>query len=260
VVSLKERKPYLSHRQVSGFLRHAQVWVSASTCYRILRPLGLVFTRAFREAPWKTSRYEPFRPNQLWAEDWTGLTILGLRFYLLTLMDLFSRYIVAWGVVRTVTSREVRNLLALGIMSQGIDTAPGKPTLRTDPGSPNMAGDFRAFLTHVGIRFSPGRVNRPTDNGRQERFYRTVKQEEIYCYPTYPSEEIARKSLSRYIAYYNEERPHQALWGFTPAYVHTVGNKALLLEEHRLQVRRAQAERIRQNSLMGKGKLTPSSA
>lgn len=244
IVALKMQEPHLSHRQISGLLRNDDVWVSESSCYRILKSVGLVWEWSLREAPWKKARYEPYRPNQIWAEDWTGLVIQGLRHYVLTILDVFSRYVVAWGIVKTVTQREVKNLVALAVMSEGIDSQEEKPILRTDPGSPNMAADVRLFLSEVGIRFSPGRVARPTDNARQERFYRTLKQEEIYCHLSYASLESARTSIARYIDYYNEIRPHQALFGYTPSQVHRVGNKSLLLEEYRLKVRQAQEVRL----------------
>jgi len=250
IVALKMKEPYLSHRQISGLLRNSDVWVSPSSCYRTLKSLGLVWEWSLREAPWKKARYEPFRPNQIWAEDWTGLVIGGLRHYVITILDVFSRYVVAWGLVKTVTQREVKNLVALAVMSEGIDGQADKPILRTDPGSPNMAADVRLFLQEVGIRFSPGRVARPTDNARQERFYRTLKQEEIYCHPSYASPESARTSIALYIDYYNEIRPHQALFGYTPTQVHQVGNKSLLLEEYRLKVRQAKEMRL-QKTLYG---------
>jgi len=251
IVALKIREPHLSHRQISGLLRNTDVWVSPSSCYRTLKSVGLVWEWSLREAPWKKARYEPFRPNQIWAEDWTGFVIQGLRHYVLTILDVFSRYVVAWGIVKTVTQREVKNLVALAVMSEGIDGQDDKPILRTDPGSPNMAADVRLFLSEVGIRFSPGRVARPTDNARQERFYRTLKQEEIYCHLSYASLESARTSIARYIDYYNGIRPHQALYGYTPTQVHRVGNKSLLLEEYRLKVRQAQDVRV-QRTLHGR--------
>jgi hypothetical protein len=60
----------------------------------------MVWEWSLREAPWKRLRYEPFRPNQISAEDWTGLVIRGVRQYLITIVDLFSRYVVAWGIAR----------------------------------------------------------------------------------------------------------------------------------------------------------------
>jgi len=71
IIECKKAQPQLSHRQISGYLRCDGFWVSPSSSYRILKARGWVEPRLFREAPWKTARYEPFRPNQIWGEDWT---------------------------------------------------------------------------------------------------------------------------------------------------------------------------------------------
>ncbi|MGC8908443.1 MAG: integrase core domain-containing protein [Desulfomonilaceae bacterium] len=108
---------------------------------------------------------------------------------------------------------------------------------------------MRIFLREIGVAFSPGRVARPTDNARQERFYRTLKQEEVYCHDGYVSLESARSSIGSWIDYYNEVRPHQALFGYTPAVVHRVGNKTQLLAEYRRKVEKAKHERRQQRIL-----------
>jgi len=209
--------------------------------------LGWILPQPLREAPWRAPHYEPFVPNQIWGEDWTGLSINGQRHYLLTIIDYFSRYIVAWGIVKTVSQREVKDLLAIAHISQGIEKADQKPLIRMDRGSANMAHGTRRLIKDLEMLISPSRVNRPTDNARQERWYRTVKQEEIYCYPTYPSMEIARQSLARYIEEYNERRPHQALWNYTPGYVHRLGNKTLLLRHHKKMVHIVKQQRLNAN-------------
>jgi putative transposase len=247
VVEKKELEPQLSHRQISGSLRSEGHWVSSSSCYRLLKPLGWISSPSLREAPWKVPRYEPFRPNQIWGEDWTILSIDSTRHYLLTIIDYFSRYIVAWGVVKTVTRREVQNLVALAYLSEGIEPEGPKPLLRADLGSPNMAHSTRRLIRDLEMVLSLSRVNRPTDNGRQERWYRTVKQEEIYCYGTYPTVEIARLSLSRYIRYYNEDRPHQSLWNYPPGHVHRLGNKTELLAQYKTMVRLVKEQRLQIN-------------
>jgi putative transposase len=244
IIEYKKRQPQLSHRQISGYLRSDGFWVSPSSCYRMFKALGWVEPRLFREAPWKTARYEPFRPNQIWGEDWTILTIAGVRYYLLTIIDYFSRFIVAWGIVKSVSQREVRNLPALAYMSEDIDQEASTPMIRFDQGSPNMAHSTRRLIEDLEMLFSPARAHRPTDNARQERWYRTVKQEEIYCYPTYPTEQIARYSLGKYIEEYNERRPHQALLNFTPGYVHRMGNKSVLYAQYKKQVQIVKEQRI----------------
>lgn len=254
VIKKKKRHPHLSHRKISGYLRHEGHWISEASCYRILRALGWVFPQPLREAPWKTPHYEPFAPNQVWGEDWTILSIKGLRHYLLTIIDYFSRYIVAWAIVKTVSQREVKDLLLIAYINEGIEHSEHKPLLRLDKGSPNMAYGTRRLIRDLEMVISPSRVNRPTDNARQERWYRTVKQEEIYCHEDYPSEEIARRCMARYIEEYHEVRPHQALWNYTPGFVHRLGNKTLLLEHRRRMIQIVKEHRLRSNrALMGVG-------
>jgi putative transposase len=208
-----------------------------------------MISQSLREAPWRVPHYEPYQPNQIWGEDWTLLNIARIRHYLLTIIDYFSRYIVAWGIVPSVTHREVQDLLALAYMSQGIERQDRKPLLRTDRGSPNLEGGTKRLIRDLEMIRSPGRTHRPTDNGRQERWYRTVKQEEIYLYPTYPCIEIARASLAGYIELYNERRPHQALWNYTPGYLHRLGNKSRLLEQHKFTVQIVKEQRFRTNRI-----------
>lgn len=249
VIEKKQTEPQLSHRQISGSLRQEGYYVSPSSCYRILKELGWIWPQSLREAPWKVPRYEPFRPNQIWGEDWTILTIADRRHYLLTIIDYFSRYIIAWGIVQTVTQKEVQNLLTLAYLSEGIEHQRQRPILRADLGSPNIARNTKRLIKDLEMLLSLSRVHRPTDNARQERWYRTVKQEEIYCYPSYPSIEIARSSLADYIHSYNEKRPHQALLNYTPGFVHHLGNKTKLMNLYRNSVQIVKKQRIFLNRL-----------
>jgi putative transposase len=258
ILDVKAKEPQLCHRAIAGTLRQDGIWLSESSCYRVLASEELVSPYERRPSPWQEPRYEPIGPNLLWGEDWTGLQIECQRWYLLVLLDLFSRLIVSWSVVKTVTHREVQDLLAYGLLSQGIDGSQRVPRLRADRGSPNLHGSVRSLLQDLGGAVSYSRPRRPTDNSRVERVNGTLKQEEIYCQGPggYLSVAGARQSLGRYIDYYNQKRPHQSLWNFTPAYVHQVGNKTKLLEEYREKMEAARIRRLRQNSLRNGGRLS----
>ena len=257
ILQRKAREPQLCHRAIAGTLRQEGIWLSDSSCYRVLASEELVSIYERRPRPWLEPRYEPIAPNLIWGEDWTGLQIEEKRWYLLVLLDLFSRLIVAWSLVKTVTHREVRELVAYGLLSQGIDGGEGAPRLRADRGSPNLHGTVRSLLQDLGGEVSYSRPRRPTDNARVERVNGTLKQEEIYCQGPggYLSLAGARLSLGRYIDYYNQKRPHQSLWGFAPAYVHQVGNKTRLLGEYKTRMEAARLNRLRQNALRNGGRL-----
>jgi hypothetical protein len=87
------------------------------------------------------------------------------------------------------------------------------------------------------------RVRRPTDNALTERFYGTIKQEEIYVVGNYPDEISAREEIGRYIDHYHRSRPHQSLMNFTPAHVHQINNKSRLLAELKEMKRRTREKR-----------------
>jgi transposase InsO family protein len=72
-------------------------------------------------------------------------------------------------------------------------------------------------------------VRRPTDNAITERFYGTIKQEEIYVVESYPDLQSAKEEIGKYIKFYNERRPHQSLWNFTPQAIHELNNKTQAL-------------------------------
>ena len=249
VIDKKQAEPQFSHRQISGALRHEGHYISPSSCYRILKGLGWVWPQSLRQAPWKAPHFEPYRPNQIWGEDWTLLTIEDRRHYLLTIIDYFSRYIIAWGVVPTVTQKEVQALLTLAYLNEGIQHQTQKPVLRADLGSPNIARNTRRLIKDLEMVLCLSRPHRSTDNARQERWYRTAKQEEIYCYPSYLSLEMARDSLAHYIRFYNEQRTHQALWGYTPSFVHRTGNKTELVKFYKRSVQIVKEQRIFLNRL-----------
>lgn len=230
--ALKQEHPQYRHRRIQGELQRHGVYLSASAIYRHLKELGQVEPYERRTAPWKGPRYEVWQRNLMWGCDWTKLRVGGVRWYLLTVIDFFSRLIVAFDVVPTVHAGHVKAVYQAGLRSQGISVhSKTKPELRVDRGSPNTSGITQEFFEALGAELSFARVRRPTDNALTERFYGTVKQEEIYLVGNYPDERSSREELGRYIGFYNECRPHQALFNFTPAHVHRLNNKSMLIQE-----------------------------
>ena len=167
-----------------------------------------------------------------------------MRWYLLTVIDFFSRWIVAWEVVPTVHAGTVKAIYQAGLKNQGISIhSKTKPELRVDRGSPNTSGITQEFFEALGAELSFARVRRPTDNALTERFYGTIKQEEIYLVGNYPDEISAREEIGRYIESYHHSRPHQSLMNFTPAHVHQLNNKSLLLAELKEMKRKTREKR-----------------
>jgi hypothetical protein len=135
-------------------------------------------------------------------------------------------------VVPTVHAGVIKAIYQVGLKNQGIALqSENKPEFRVDRGSPNTSAITQEFFESLGAELSFARVRRPTDNALTERFYGTIKQEEIYLVGDYPDEISAKEEIGRYIEHYHHHRPHQALMNFTPAHVHELNNKTRLLAE-----------------------------
>tara|TARA_B100001059_G_C17575308_1_gene447102 strand:+ start:229 stop:705 length:477 start_codon:yes stop_codon:yes gene_type:complete len=158
----------------------------------------------------------------MWGTDWTKIKIGFQTWQIITLIDFFSRKIIALDIQPNVNAGHMKAIYAKGLKNEDISH---KPKLRADQGSPNKAYVMKDFMKDIGADLSFARVRRPTDNAITERFYGTIKQEEIFVVGSYPDETSAREEIEDYIDFYNEDRPHQALWNFKPNEVHEVNNK-----------------------------------
>jgi transposase InsO family protein len=240
---VKGQYPQYRHRRIQGVLQQRGVYLSASVIYGHLKAQGQVEPYQRRAAPWKEPRYEVWQRNLMWGSDWTKLSVGGVRWYLLTVIDFFSRWIIAWEVVPTVHAGTIKAIYQAGLTNQGISVrSQTKPKLRVDRGSPNTSGITQEFFEKLEADLSFARVRRPTDNALTERFYGSIKQEEIYLVGNYPDEISAKEELGRYIESYHHTRPHQSLMNFTPAHVHEVNNKSRLLDELK-QIKRKTRDR-----------------
>jgi transposase InsO family protein len=231
IEEVKEMNPQLRHRQIQGILQGLGLYLSPSVVYEHLRSIGKIEHYERRPSPWEVARYEPCKKNKLWGADWSRLKIGWLRWYLLAVIDYYSRVVVAYDIVPSVNASHVKRVYQAALKKENISLKESLPELRVDRGAPNTAHVTREFFEEMGAELSFSRVNRPTDNARTERLFGTIKQEEIYVVGNYPDEISARREIGQYLDYYHHRRPHQGLWNFTPAYVHHVNNKSQILDE-----------------------------
>lgn len=231
IFETKENNPILRHRKIQGELQKEGLYLSYSTVYSRLKEQNLVEPYARRPAPWDEPHYEIWKRCMVWGADWTKLRIGGIRWYLLTLIDFFSRLIEAYKIVPSVRAGNVKALYQDGLANYDMPKDwHSKPELRVDQGSPNKSKVMKEFFKDISADLSFARVRRPTDNAITERFYGTIKQEEIYVVGNYPDLKSAEEEIAGYIKFYNNERPHQALWNFTPTWIHELNNKTEALK------------------------------
>lgn len=153
------------------------------------------------------------RPNQVWSADITYVPVTGGFMYLVVVMDWYSRFVLAW-----LLSNTLDGAFCLEAVQQAL--LHGAPTIfNTDQGSQFTAHAFTDCLIAASCQVSMDGRGRAFDNIFIERFWRSVKYEDIYLndYPTVPA---LAAGLERYFTFYNYERPHQSLAYATPAAVH----------------------------------------
>ncbi len=151
IVDLALEEPELSPRELAvRFTDTQKYFVSESSVYRLLKAHDLITSPAFvvvkaaDEFKDKTTA-----PNQLWQTDFTYLKIIGWGwFYLSTILDDFSRYIIAWKLCTTMKAEDVTDTLELALKASGCDQASivHKPRLLSDNGSSYIAGDLAEWL------------------------------------------------------------------------------------------------------------------
>lgn len=157
------------------------------------------------------------KSNQVWAVDITYIRLPTGMVYLFALIDWHSRYIVGWTLANTMCAEHAIYTLEKALKY-------GIPEIcNADQGSQFTSDEWIKILTLHGIRISHDGVGRCIDNIRIERFWRTLKYEDVQI-KDYANVTEARVGITEFITYYNNERPHQALQYNRPRDVY-IGNR-----------------------------------
>jgi len=151
------------------------------------------------------------RPNQVWAIDITYIPMKNGFLYLTAIIDLYSRYIVGWGISNTLDADA-----SLSVMKQAIKKH-GKPEIiNSDQGSQFTCEDWIKYLTAEDVKISMDGKGRAIDNIFIERFWRSLKYDYVYLHPANDGLELYQ-GLEEYFNYYNHELHHQGIGRRIPA-------------------------------------------
>lgn len=149
------------------------------------------------------------RRDQVWSTDITYIPMVAGFFYLTAIIDWFTRYILAWELSNLLDGKFCRNILEKALTA-------GKPEIfNTDQGAQYTSNRFTEILTNHGVKISMDGKGRALDNIYIERFWRSLKYEEVYI-NDYRDGIDAHKGLESYIDFYNTKRPHSSLNHLTP--------------------------------------------
>lgn len=236
VVELALDHPELSSRELAHKLTdEQQIFISESSVYRILKARGLIATPAhiFMSAGDEFSQKTQF-VHQMWQTDFTYFKILGWGwYYLSTVLDDYSRYIVHWELCKNMKVQDVKRTVDNAIKKAKLVTKQ-RPKLLSDNGSCYIANELKSYLkTNHNMQQIHGRPLHPQTQGKIERYHRTmknvVKLDNYFC----PEELI--NAVEIFVNRYNNERYHESLKNLTPADVY-YGRGDLILSE-RLKIK-----------------------
>jgi len=218
------QRPCLGLRKLVTLLAEDGLAVSRHTIRRYRQEMGLftLYSKPNLSRPSRVDhRVYPYllrglpieRPDQVWGVDITYIRLRSGFLYLVAFLDWFSRCVVAWELSETLEMPFV-----LACADAAFEQAVPE-IVNSDQGSHFTSEQFTSRVIAAGARVSMDGRGRYVDNIFTERLWRSVKYEEVYL-ADYETPREARRGLTAYLRFYNEQRPHQALGNLTPAAVH----------------------------------------
>lgn len=214
------RYPFAGARMLRDLLRHEGHAVGRRHVATLMRRMGLAAVYrtpalsrrhpAHRIYPYLLRELDIVRPNHVWAADITYIPMRRGFVYLFAVLDWASRRVLAWRLSNTLTTDFCLEAVQEAITRYGIPTI-----FNTDQGCQFTSQEFTGLLTHHGIQISMDGKGCWRDNVVVERLWKSLKYEEVYLH-AYETISAAHQSLERYLTFYNQTRPHQALDGRTP--------------------------------------------
>jgi len=240
-------EPELSPRELAvRFTDAERYFVSESSVYRLLKAHDLITSPAFvvikaaDEFKDKTTA-----PNQLWQTDFTYLKVIGWGwFYLSTILDDFSRYIIAWKLCTTMRAEDVTDTLELALKASGLEqaTVAVRPRLLSDNGPSYISGDLARWLDDQDMQHTRGAPYHPMTQGKIERWHQTLKNRILLENYYMPGDLEAQ--IEAFVAHYNHHRYHESLSNLTPADVYFGRGQTILLQRERVKRKTLEQRRL----------------
>ena len=222
-------------------------FVSESSVYQILKNADLITSPAYVLMSASDRFQHPTaRVHEMWQTDFTYFRIIGWGWYSLsTVLDDYSRYIIAWKLSPTMGATDVTETLDQALAITGVEQVRVKhrPRLLSDNGPAYVSSELREYLGERGMAHTRGRPYHPQTQGKIERWHRTMKNVVKLQHYYFPWELEA--ALRDFVGYYNNERYHESLDNVTPADVYFGRQYEVLTERakiKRLQMKRRKKE------------------
>ena len=213
-------------------------FISESSAYRILKAEDLiaapahVVIKAAAEFKDKTVAI-----NEMWQTDFTYFKIIGWGwYYLSTILDDYSRYIIAWKLCTNMRASDVTDTLTMALEASGCDqaTVRHKPRLLSDNGSCYVSGELAEWLEDKRMDHVRGAPFHPQTQGKIERWHQTMKNRVLLENYYLPGD--LERQIGAFVDYYNNQRYHESLNNVTPADVYFGRDKSIIRERKKIKI------------------------
>jgi len=212
--------PELSPRELAWHITDQhEYFISESSVYRLLKQYDLITSPAYILLQASDKFHTPTRRiNELWQTDFTYFKLVGWGWYFLsTVLDDYSRYIISWKLTTTMSADDVKLTLDDAIEKTRVDQVMVKhrPRLLSDNGPCYLSKELREYLDEQKIEHTRGAPYHPQTQGKIERYHRSMKNVvklENYYYPW-----ELEKAIRQFVDYNNHQRYHESLDNVTPA-------------------------------------------
>ena len=239
IIELALEKPALSPREIAvSYTDEQGYFVSESTVYRLLKAQDLITSPAYILMQASDKFQTPTtRVNEMWQTDFTYFKVIGWGwYYLSTILDDYSRFIIAWRLCTSMSASDVSDTLDDALDFTGLNQikVKHKPRLLSDNGPCYISGDLANYLQGNGMTHTRGRPYHPQTQGKIERWHRSMKNQILLNHYYLPSE--LQEHLQQFVNYYNHERYHESLDNLTPADVFYGRGQAILDQRAKIKL------------------------
>ena len=252
IIELALEESELSPRELAvRFTEARRYYVSEASVYRLLKAHDLITSPAFivMKAA-NTFKDKTTAPNEMWQTDFTYFKIIGWGWvYLSTILDDFSRYVIAWKLCTTMKAQDVTDTLELALAASGCDQAQvrHKPRLLSDNGSSYISADLAEWLGNQDMKHVRGAPYHPQTQGKIERWHQTLKNRILLENYFLPGDLEAR--IGAFIEHYNHQRYHESLGNVTPADAYFGRAAQILAERERIKRQTIEHRRLQHRKI-----------